>query len=110
MNILHTFTRVTSARASFSSLHPLARLILTLLALPGLILILLSLLALLVSILALSLLTVPAYRLFRAMAGGPVPQPQGDVVSTDGEEVTVEPAQPAPESPPRRHIDVKIIE
>lgn len=111
MNIFSYYSRYQSARGGFSSLPAPARLLLLFLAIPGIILVLLSLLALAVSILTLSLLTVPVYRLLRAVAGQNTQAPQGDVVSTEGEQVTVEPAASAnQDSTGRRHIDVKIIE
>src|SRR3954451_23669363 len=59
-----------SLRGDFGGLPPWARTLVGIAALPGIALILLSLLALGVSILALLLLTVPLYRLLKAMTGG----------------------------------------
>src|SRR3954466_504062 len=60
-----------SLRGNIGGLPPWARTLVWIAALPGIALILLSLLALGVSILALLLLTVPLYRLLKAMTGGP---------------------------------------
>ena len=86
-----------------------ARVLMTLAALPGLILMGLSVLAFGVSLLALLLLTVPVYRLVRALAPERVASPetaeaaavQHEVI--DGEVVSSGPAT-------RRPIEVKIVE
>ena len=90
-----------------------ARLIMTIAALPGIVLLLLSLLAFGVSLLALLLLTVPVYRLLRALTGSSLQNsPSSETVSesavtyepVEGEVVSSEPAAV------RRPIEVKIIE
>src|SRR3954453_5519441 len=60
-----------SFRGNIGDLPPWAKTLVWIEDLPGIALILLSLLALGVSILALLLLTVPLYRLLKAMTGGP---------------------------------------
>ena len=78
-------------------------------AIPGICLILLSILTLIVSILALLLLTVPLYRVLKALTGTVVPaNEQQPIAPSDlfggfaaGDELT---------SPGRKKIDVTIVE
>ena len=80
-------------------------------ALPGIVLIALSVLALLVSILALLLLTVPLYRVLRAVAG-PATRPEAGATAVESGAFGF----PAgfgsldPGSPGRKKVDVTIIE
>ena len=107
--VLEYFGRVQSLRGQMLGLPAWTRVVIFIAALPGIALIALSLLALLVSILALLLLTVPLYRVFKALFGSPAPiqqqQPAGfaDVFgfSPATDEVT---------SPGRKKVDVTIIE
>jgi hypothetical protein len=62
--------RFQGVRSGFGGLPSWARGVVFVAALPGLILIALSILAVLVSLLALLLLTVPAYRLMKAVTVG----------------------------------------
>jgi uncharacterized protein (DUF58 family) len=119
-------------RGRMTQLPAWARLLITLVALPGIVLIALSILAFLVSLLALLLLTVPLYRFLTALCGvkpgevvpagtggfGPLPDGMEAVIDQDGEgsspsspEVSV--VESPQESEPRRarrQIDVKIVE
>jgi hypothetical protein len=83
-------------------------------ALPGIVLLLVSgvllILLFLVSILALLLLTVPVYRVLRALGGGDAVR-RTEAGGPKGEEVfvqTVEPTETGPQT--RRPIEVKILE
>jgi len=75
------YTRLGGVRGNLLGLPAWGRMVLFLLALPGVLLLALSIAAVLVSLLALLLLTVPVYRLLRAMAG--------DSQDDDGQGVTV---------------------
>ena len=94
------YGRFQGLRGNLFGLPAWARLILFILALPGILVLALSIVAVVCRLAALFLLTVPAYRLLRAVTQGPreaaVPMsPIGPVVI---------------DSPGRRHVDVRIIE
>lgn len=91
------YGRFQGFRGNLLGLPGWARMILFVLALPGIAVLGLSIAAVLCSLAALFLLTVPAYRLLKAMTDRPQP--------TTG---FVEPA--VIDSPGRRHVDVRIIE
>jgi hypothetical protein len=91
------YGRVQSLRGNLLGLPAWARGVIFVLALPGIVALALSILAVLCSLAALFLLTVPAYRLLRALTDQPTS-------SSDVEPTTVG------ETPGRRHVDVKIIE
>jgi hypothetical protein len=129
LRLLHYYSKYQSARGAFGGLPGWARVILLVAALPGLALALLSILAFGVSLLALLLLVVPVYRLLRALVGserepvatvGTAPLGQVDFVepaepvapSTDASVKTTvsEPAVELTPAPPRRQIEVRIVE
>jgi hypothetical protein len=97
----NAYGRWSSARNGFSTLPPLARLIVMILALPGIALAALSLLLFIVSILALLLLTVPAYRVLSAVTGARPPAGPGE----SGESLF----DPEP-SPGRKQVEVRVVE
>ena len=97
----NAYGRWSSARSGFSTLPPLARMILFVLALPGIALAALSLVLFIVSILALLLLTVPAYRVLSAVFGGGAPAGP----SESGESLF----DPEP-SPGRKQVEVRVVE
>ena len=91
------YGRFQGFRGNLLGLPGWARAILFILAVPGILLLSLSIVAVVGSLAALFLLTVPAYRLLRAMTIRP-PEAQA-------------PADPVViGSPGRRHVDVRIIE
>jgi hypothetical protein len=103
--LIEYYGRFQGVRGQVLGLPGWARGLIFLAALPGIALIALSILALLVSILALLLLTVPLYRVLRAVAGTALPtagrpadEPQ--VVAFPGDLT----------SPGRKKVDVTIIE
>jgi hypothetical protein len=131
--LLQYYGKYQNARGVLSDMPGWARLLILLAALPGLLLILLSLLAFCISILALLLLSVPVYRLLRLVTGAKPPAspvlqaPLGGVDFVEPAEppapsTVVEPPPqptvteatiqltPAPPTPNRRNIEVKIIE
>lgn len=91
------YGRFQGFRGNLLGLPAWARVILFVLAVPGILLLSLSILAVVCSLAGLFLLTVPAYRLLRAMTNRPE-EPRG--VSTE----------PVVVSPGRRHVDVRIVE
>lgn len=95
IRLLHYYGRFQGLRSEWGGLPPWARLVLFIFALPGILLILLSILAVLVSLAALLLLTVPVYRILRAVTGGASAGQTG---------------LEAPPPSPRRHVDVTIID
>ena len=99
--ILEYYGRFEGIRGSYRELPAWARLILSIVALPGIVLVGLSILAFLVSLLALLLLTVPVYRVLVAVNGGGKPQVRVESGPVD---------DMVPPSPGRRHIDVTIVE
>src|SRR3954465_13170974 len=108
VKVFEYYSRFQGMRGQLIRLPAWARVIIFIAALPGIALIALSLLALLVSILALLLLTVPLYRVFKALFGSPVPQQEqqapnlSDVFGfTPADDVT---------SPGRKKVDVTIVE
>ena len=88
----HYANKYNDFRGRLTSIPSWGKFLVFLAALPGILLILLSLLALGVSILALFLLTVPVYRIVRAISGfanrGPI---EGELVE---DEVVVENPSP----------------
>ena len=91
------YGRVQGLRGTILGLPGWARGIIFILALPGILALALSILLVLCSLAALFLLTVPAYRLLRALTDRP------------SEGMTVE-QMVVPHESGRRHVDVKIIE
>jgi hypothetical protein len=91
------YGRFQGFRGNLLGLPGWARGILFLLALPGILVLALSILAVVCSLGALFLLTVPAYRLLKAMT-----DPRQEQAAF------IEPAVIG--SPGRRHVDVRIIE
>ena len=101
--LLEYFGRIQGVRGQMLGLPGWARSLIFVIALPGIALIALSILALLVSILALLLLTVPLYRVLRALAGtAAIDQP------TREPEAALFPGDLT--SPGRKKVDVTIIE
>ena len=97
------YRRIQGVRGQVLGLPGWARSLIFVAALPGIALIALSILALLVSILALLLLTVPLYRVLKALVGtAAIDQP------TRESEVTLFPGDLT--SPGRKKVDVTIIE
>jgi hypothetical protein len=115
--LLEYFGRFQAMRGRLIQLPAWARVLLFIAALPGIVLISLSIAALGVSILALLLLTVPLYRLLKAVCGpgrpvaeefdAPANEPVETVTVTDAAEAVVE---DMPAGRARRQIDVKIID
>ena len=109
--VLEYYGRFQSLRGNLIVLPAWGRVLLFVASLPGVLLISLSIAALLVSILALLLLTVPLYRLLKALSGRPEARESDEavetVVMTEGSEAVVEDVSPRPG---RRQIDVKIID
>ena len=101
--LLEYYGRIQGVRGQMLGLPGWARTVIFIAALPGIALIALSILALLVSILALLLLTVPLYRVLRALAGtAAIDQPSRESdVTLFGGDLT---------SPGRKKVDVTIIE
>jgi hypothetical protein len=107
--ILEYFGRMQALRGQMLGLPAWTRVIIFIAALPGIALIALSLLALLVSILALLLLTVPLYRLFKAIFGSPAPaEPQQPTGFADVFGFT--PPDDDETSPGRKKVDVTIVD
>ena len=92
--------RFQGFRTGFGGLPSWARGVVFLAALPGLILIALSILAFLVSLAALLLLTVPLYRLLRAVTGA------GRERQRDG--ITV--VEEVDDGAPRKRVDATVVE
>lgn len=91
------YGRFQGFRGNLLGLPAWARVILFLLAVPGILLLSLSIVAVVGSLAALFLLTVPVYRLLRAMTDRP------REASPSAEPIVIG-------SPGRRHVDVRIIE
>jgi hypothetical protein len=129
--VLQYYVKYQSARGVLGAMPAWARFVLLMVALPGLCLLSLSFLALVVSLLALLLLTVPVYRLLKSITGvrAVTAQEMGDapLASVDFVEPADAPAASngAPSAtvettltetveltptPPRRQIDVRIVE
>ena len=97
-------------RGRIDGLPGWARGLIFIAALPGLALIALSVLALLVSILALLLLTVPLYRVLRAVAGPATTSEAGAAAESGAFGVPAGFGNLDPGSPGRKKVDVTIIE
>jgi hypothetical protein len=96
-NFLQYYGRFQGLKGNVGGLPQWARMVLVIVALPGVVLIGLSIVAFLVSLLALLLLTVPVYRVLKAVCVRPQKAEQGPVeVSEMGG--------------PRRHVEVTIVE
>ena len=95
------YGRFQGLRGGLLGLPAWARVILFVLALPGILAIALSIAAVLCSLAALLLLTVPAYRLLKALTAGPESYSPG--AGPIGDAAVLE-------TPGRRHVDVKIIQ
>jgi hypothetical protein len=106
--LLEYIGRMQALRGQMLGLPAWTRVLIFIAALPGIALIALSLLALLVSILALLLLTVPLYRVFKAVFGSPVPEQQQPTGFADVFGFT--PTTEDETSPGRKKVDVTIIE
>ena len=108
--ILEYYGRFQGMRGQLIALPGWARGLIFIAALPGVALIALSLLVLLVSILALLLLTVPLYRVLKALVGTPVVPQQQPTSPSDlfgGFAPATEDLTP---SPGRKKVDVTIVE
>ena len=99
--VFHYYSRFQGVRGNLLGLPAWARALLFLLALPGILAVSLSVAAFLVSLLALLLLTVPVYRVLKAVTG--TGKREADAGSGDFAEAT-EP------SSGRRNIQVTIVE
>ena len=111
IQFVHYYGRFQGVKGRVTGLPFIARLILVILALPGLLLLGLSIVAFVVSLLALLLLTVPAYRLLSALFLPRVEQQQGAWAEPfDGVQDGPEFVSPVSPAPPRRHVEVKIVE
>jgi hypothetical protein len=107
--VLEYYGRFQGVRGQLVALPGWARGLIFVAALPGVLLISLSILVLLVSILALLLLTVPLYRVLKALVGTTVPQQQPTSPSDFFEGFTPATEDLTP-SPGRKKVDVTIIE
>ena len=101
-----------SVRGRFGGLPQWARAVVFLAALPGIALAALSILAFLVSILALLLLTVPLYRVLKALVGTsePVSSPLGQQPISPSDLFGGFAAADDLTSPGRKKVDVTIVE
>jgi hypothetical protein len=111
-NAAQYFGRFQTARGGFNTLPPLARCIVAIFALPGIALLVLSIALALCSIFVLLLLTVPVYRVLRAVFGGRQPitdvqMPENPVVfSLFGQALGAD----SNESPGRRQVEAKVTD
>ena len=109
VKVFEYYSRFQGMRGQLIRLPAWARVMIFIAALPGVALVALSLLALLVSILALLLLTVPLYRVLKALTGTAVPANEQQPTSVSdlfggfaaGDDLT---------SPGRKKVDVTIVE
>jgi hypothetical protein len=108
--VFEYYNRFQGMRGQLIRLPAWARGLIFIAALPGVALIALSLLALLVSILALLLLTVPLYRVLKALTGTAVPA--GEQQPTSASDLFGGFTAPDDDltSPGRKKVDVTIIE
>ena len=104
IQFVNYYGRFQGVRGRVTTLPFAARLVLTVVALPGLILLGLSIVAFVVSLFALLLLTVPVYRLLSAVF---LPQVKPQQGAWDAGPEFMSPVSP---SPGRRHVEVKIVE
>ena len=108
VKVFEYYSRFQGLRGQIIGLPGWARGMIFIAALPGVLLLALSIAAVLVSILALLLLTVPLYRVLKALVGRPVgeqpmPTSPSDVFGfSTGNEFEA--------SPGRKKVDVTIIE
>jgi hypothetical protein len=98
--VFQYYGKFQGVRGNLLGLPGWARGILFLFALPGILLVALSIVAIVCSLAALLLLTLPVYRVLKALTGSSVVAQE---VELSGEPVAVQ-------TGPRRHVDVKIIE
>lgn len=114
--VFQYYAQAQGAKGRLMGMSLPARLLLTIVALPGLVLAGLSLAALLVSLLALLLMTVPVYRLLSALGGSREAGREvlvGEEVELIDPVVGASPSQPGPVSSGpqmRRPIEVKIVD
>jgi hypothetical protein len=104
------YSRFQGVRGRIVALPAWARGLIFIAALPGVALIALSLLVLLVSILALLLLTVPLYRVLKALVGTPVAPQQQPTSPSDFFAGFTPATEDLTPSPGRKKVDVTIIE
>ena len=100
VRVVEYYNRVQGVRTRLTGLPEWARVVLFVAALPGIALIALSILAFLVSLAALLLLTVPLYRLLRAVTGA------GRERQRDG--ITV--VEEVDDGAPRKRVDATVVE
>ena len=99
--VIEYYSRLQGARSELGGLPGWARLLIGIAAVPGIVLVALSVLALLVSILALLLLTMPLYRVLKALVRVPAEQMTGGSgIAFPG----------GLDSPGRKKVDATIIE
>ena len=110
--VIEYFGRVQGVRGQMLGLPAWTRVVIFIAALPGIALIALSLLALLVSILALLLLTVPLYRVFKAIFGSAAPEQQQVQQQPTGfaDVFGFPPTTDDVTSPGRKKVDVTIVD
>ena len=108
--ILEYYGRFQGMRGQLIALPGWARGLIFIAALPSVALIALSLLGLLVSILALLLLTVPLYRVLKALVGTPVAPQQQPTSPSDFFAGFTPATEDLTPSPGRKKVDVTIIE
>jgi hypothetical protein len=106
--VFEYYSRFQGMRGQLIRLPAWARVLIFIAALPGVALLALSLLALLVSILALLLLTVPLYRVLKALTGTAVSD--GQQPTSPSDLFSGFPADDDLTSPGRKKVDVTIIE
>src|SRR5688572_19466010 len=104
--ILEYYGRFQGMRGQLIALPGWARGLIFIAALPGVALIALSLLGLLVSILALLLLTVPLYRVLKALVGTPVVPQQQPTSPSDFFAGFTPATEDLTPSPGRKKVDV----
>ena len=111
VKIFEYYSRAQGLRGQIVALPAWARALILIAALPGVVLIALSLFALLVSLLALLLLTVPLYRVLKALVGveqvRQQPTSMADLFGAPGFNAGVSDDLA---SPGRKKVDVTIIE
>ena len=100
VRVVEYYNRVQGVRTQLTGLPEWARVVLFVAALPGIALIALSILAFLVSLTALLLLTVPLYRVLRAVTGA------GQERQRDG--ITV--VEEVDDGAPRKRVDATVVE
>ena len=113
LRLLRYYGYYQGFRSSLGQMPAWARAVVGIFALPGIVLISLSILALCVSVLALLLLSVPVYQVLRMVSGvhGAAWTDQAPPNPGMQMDIPVQGTEPVNQGvPPRRHVDVKIVE